>query len=106
MTRCFFLSSVAALGLAISGCERSAPSSSGETKSETGTSHLEAHDSEAVLVKTKSGVAMVYIPAGQFAMGSDRGEADERPTHRVKLSAFLMDQSEVTHEMFAKVQLP
>jgi formylglycine-generating enzyme required for sulfatase activity len=39
-------------------------------------------------------------------MGNDHGEADERPAHRVKLSAFLMDEFEVTHELFTKVQLP
>src|SRR5262249_39747306 len=106
MTRCFFLSSVAALGLAVAGCERSATSSGGEAKTEARKPHSEVHDSAAVVVKTKSGVPMVYILGGQFTMGSDRGEVDELPAHRVQLNAFLMDQSEVTHEMFAKVQLP
>lgn len=39
-------------------------------------------------------------------MGSDRGNPDEAPTHKVKVSPFLMDKYEVTQEMFAKVQLP
>jgi formylglycine-generating enzyme required for sulfatase activity len=39
-------------------------------------------------------------------MGHDRGNPDEAPAHRVKVSSFMMDKSEVTQEMFAKVQLP
>lgn len=39
-------------------------------------------------------------------MGSDRGNPDEGPAHKVKVSPFLMDKYEVTQEMFAKVQLP
>jgi formylglycine-generating enzyme required for sulfatase activity len=49
---------------------------------------------------------MVSLPAGEFLMGSDRANADEAPAHKVKVSAFLIDKFEVTHEMFAKAQLP
>ncbi|MBI4664091.1 MAG: SUMF1/EgtB/PvdO family nonheme iron enzyme [Verrucomicrobia bacterium] len=55
---------------------------------------------------TSSGVEMIYLPGGEFKMGSDEGNADEAPAHRVKVSAFLIDKFEVTHEMFAKAQLP
>jgi len=57
-------------------------------------------------VVTKSGVAMVFLPGGEFMMGTSQGNADEGPAHKVKLSSFLMDKHLVTHEMFAKVQLP
>jgi formylglycine-generating enzyme required for sulfatase activity len=57
-------------------------------------------------VVTKSGVPMIYLPGGEFTMGSDRGSADEAPAHRVRLSPFLMDTFEVSHDLFAKVQLP
>jgi formylglycine-generating enzyme required for sulfatase activity len=49
---------------------------------------------------------MVCLPGGTFLMGNDRDNPDEAPAHKVQLSAFLMDKFEVTHEMFAKVQLP
>jgi formylglycine-generating enzyme required for sulfatase activity len=49
---------------------------------------------------------MVYLPGGEFTMGNDRGNPDEAPAHKVKVSPFLMDKYEVTQEMFAKVQLP
>ena len=38
----------------------------------------------------------VLIPAGTFIMGSADGEPREKPPHRVKLSAFCMDKTEVT----------
>jgi len=57
-------------------------------------------------VVTPSGVPMVYVPGGEFTMGSSQGNPDEAPPHQVKLSGFLMDKFEVTHELFAKVQLP
>jgi formylglycine-generating enzyme required for sulfatase activity len=55
---------------------------------------------------TKSGVEMVYLPGGEFTMGSDKESPDEAPAHRVRVGGFLMDKFEVTHEMFVKAQLP
>jgi formylglycine-generating enzyme len=49
---------------------------------------------------------MIALPGGEFLMGTDRGNPDEAPAHKVTLSPFLMDKLEVTHEMFAKAQLP
>jgi formylglycine-generating enzyme required for sulfatase activity len=43
---------------------------------------------------------MVLIPAGEFLMGDDRGEDDEKPAHRVRLSAFTMDVCEVTQQSY------
>ncbi|MGI8998007.1 MAG: caspase family protein, partial [Pyrinomonadaceae bacterium] len=32
------------------------------------------------------GIELVYVPAGSFMMGSENGEADEKPVHRVTIS--------------------
>lgn len=50
--------------------------------------------------KDKAG--MVRIPAGTLNMGGDNDQADrnELPKHKVGLSAFYMDESEVTNEAF------
>jgi len=40
--------------------------------------------------------AMVSIPAGSFMMGSNDGDADEKPVHRVSVAGFSMDVTEVT----------
>jgi formylglycine-generating enzyme required for sulfatase activity len=52
------------------------------------------------VVKTKSGSDMVLIPAGQFTMGIKDGPVDAKPEHVVKIDAFLMDQHEITQEIY------
>jgi len=85
---------VIAAALLVSGCSRGSAESSGP-----------GSRAGAVEIVTNSGIAMVYIPAGQFTMGTNQGAADEGPAHNVAISAFLMDKFEVTQEMFAKLQL-
>ncbi len=50
-------------------------------------------------------MSLVYVPAGEFLMGSsaqDRGaDPDEFPLHTVFLDAFWIGQTEVTNAMFA-----
>jgi sulfatase modifying factor 1 len=101
MPRLFML---AALMMVLNGCEKSGPSS--ETKATQEGTAAKSSDSGPREVTTKSGVKMVSLPGGDFTMGNERGNPDESPAHKVKLSAFLMDKFEVTHEMFAKAQLP
>jgi formylglycine-generating enzyme required for sulfatase activity len=50
--------------------------------------------------RKKDRMLMVYVPAGDFIMGSDIGEDDEKPEHTVSLPAFWIDQTEVTNGMF------
>ena len=44
---------------------------------------------------------MVLIPAGEFQMGSNSGDSDERPIHSVYIDAFYMDEYEVTNAEYA-----
>jgi len=62
------------------------------------------------------GMVMVYVPAGEFLMGSEystepqaakteRGRfvvKNEDPQHTVTLDAFWIDQTEITQEMYAQ----
>ena len=48
------------------------------------------------------GAPMVWVPAGEFTMGSDQGDDDEQPIHRVFLDSFYLDTFEVTNGQFAK----
>jgi formylglycine-generating enzyme len=45
---------------------------------------------------------MIWIPGGEFVMGSDSPEAkkDEKPPHRVKVDGFWMDETPVTNRQF------
>lgn len=47
---------------------------------------------------------MVEIPAGSFDMGSDSGESDEKPVHRVTLAkSFALGKTEVTQAQWRTV---
>jgi formylglycine-generating enzyme len=50
----------------------------------------------------KDGVPMALVPAGEFTMGSDKGDDDEQPIHRVFLDSYYIDKFEVTNGRFAK----
>src|SRR5262249_52339547 len=45
---------------------------------------------------------MVWVPGGEFTMGTDSapGQPDERPAHRVRVSGFWMDATDVTNAQF------
>ena len=89
-----------------SGCSKPESGAPGATASTPAPEPAATASSGVTEVVTKSGIEMVYLPSGEFTMGSDTGNPDEAPAHRVKLTGFLMDKYEVTQEMFAQVQLP
>jgi formylglycine-generating enzyme required for sulfatase activity len=45
---------------------------------------------------------LVFVPTGEFLMGSSTGMADEQPVHKVVLDAYWVDQTEITNAMYAK----
>jgi formylglycine-generating enzyme required for sulfatase activity len=45
---------------------------------------------------------MVLVPGGTFSMGSNTGDAFERPSHTVVMAPFFMDITEVTCEAYAR----
>jgi len=53
-------------------------------------------------VSPADGMLLVYVPEGQYTMGSDSGDTDERPEHAVYLDSFWIDQTEVTNAMYAR----
>ena len=52
-------------------------------------------------IRTPDGMTMIYIPAGEFEMGSEDAD-EEKPIHTVYLDAFWVDQTEITNAMFRK----
>jgi formylglycine-generating enzyme required for sulfatase activity len=46
------------------------------------------------------GENLVYVPAGEFKMGSENGNDDEKTVHTVYLDAFWIDQTEVTNKQY------
>jgi formylglycine-generating enzyme required for sulfatase activity len=58
-------------------------------------------------VSPKDDMVMVYAPAGEFLMGSDKtkdrdAEDNELPQHTVYLDAFWIDQTEVTNAQYER----
>ena len=43
---------------------------------------------------------MVLIPSGEFQMGSNNGDDDEKPVHTVYIDAFYIDKYEVTNAQY------
>lgn len=51
-------------------------------------------------VSDRDGMILLYVPEGDFTMGSEAGQDDMKPVHIVYLDAFWIDQIEVTNAMF------
>ena len=52
-------------------------------------------------VSDKDGMTLVYVPEGEFEMGSQDGLSNEKPVHTVYLNAYWIDRTEVTNTMFS-----
>ncbi len=50
-----------------------------------------------------TGMEFVWIPAGKLRLGSEEGEADERPVRSVSLRGFWMGRTEVTQGQWKSV---
>jgi len=49
----------------------------------------------------KDGSVLVWISGGEFTMGSDKGDDDEKPPHKVRIKGFWLGKYEVTNKQFA-----
>jgi formylglycine-generating enzyme required for sulfatase activity len=80
-------------GLLLTGC-----------KKEDATGPSQSAPSAAVkTITTPTGIEMIQIPAGSFTMGSDTGDDDEKPPHKVNITSFFMDRYEVTQKAFTSL---
>jgi formylglycine-generating enzyme required for sulfatase activity len=52
-------------------------------------------------ISEKDGMTMVFIPAGDFLLGTNTGQPDEKLEHIVYLDAFWIDKTEVTNSMYS-----
>jgi formylglycine-generating enzyme required for sulfatase activity len=95
MRRCIQLPLLAACAVLLSGCDKGVPGAGNKTG-----------ESASLEVMTASGTAMVYVAGGSFTMGSNKGNPDEMPPHKVSVGSFLMDKYEVTSAQYITAQLP
>jgi formylglycine-generating enzyme len=88
--------------IGLTGCKQEAPTSpnSGRASNEPSSSAKEVGVDPASKPPGPAPEGMVWIPGGAFYMGSNEGQVDERPIHKVTLSGFWMDKTEVTNAQF------
>ncbi len=60
---------------------------------------IESDVSNSVL--NKLGIALVLVEGGSFQMGSDFGQYDEEPIHRISVDDFYMGKTEVTRKQYS-----
>jgi formylglycine-generating enzyme required for sulfatase activity len=66
-------------------------------KAEAKRKELEALKRPGAVVKNSIGMELVYVPPGSFMMGSNNGQSDEKPVHRVTIGeGFFIGRYEVT----------
>jgi len=56
----------------------------------------------STMTSEKDDMTLLYVPAGEFMMGSDNGALNQYPAHVVNLDAFWIDETEVTNAMYNK----
>lgn len=55
---------------------------------------------DGVFTSPADGMVMLFVPAGDFKMGSLKGLTDEQPQHDVYLDAYFIDKTEITNSMY------
>jgi formylglycine-generating enzyme required for sulfatase activity len=63
---------------------------------------MESEVLTTAIIWDADGKEMIYIPGGEFVMGSDDGRASERPAHKVRVDAFYIDRYPVTNEEYKR----
>jgi formylglycine-generating enzyme required for sulfatase activity len=64
--------------------------------------HFQTSSTDKNIISKVDGMELIYVPTGDFVMGSENGAADESPKHEIYLDAFWIDKTEVTNEMYRK----
>jgi len=85
----------------LSGCA-TLNSDSSENKDLTITRKADLQEIGKSKVSSIDGMNLVYVPSGDFLMGTEIGLTDEQPVHKVYLDAYWVDQTEVTNSMYAR----
>ena len=95
--------------MVLAGCKMEAEAQHAHTFCEWEVKEIATEARQVIKVCTECGytqevVDFVYIPAGEFQMGSTRGDADNKTVHGVKISkGFFMGKYEVTQEEYSYI---
>jgi formylglycine-generating enzyme required for sulfatase activity len=94
---------VATLVLGLGAKSKNLDKQTGETskKQATGNNSDSTPENKTIICE-KDGAEMIFIPAGEFSMGTDGGYADEKPEHSVFVDGFYLYKYEVTVSQYKK----
>ncbi len=56
----------------------------------------------SIVLWAQPDTSFVFVKGGTFRMGSNDGQQDERPQHRVRVSDFYVSRTEITNAQFVK----
>nr|HPL82324.1 SUMF1/EgtB/PvdO family nonheme iron enzyme [Anaerolineaceae bacterium] len=56
----------------------------------------------SIMIREEDGMEMVFVPAGEFEMGSDDGDSDEYPVRQIYMDAYWIDKFEVSNAQYAR----
>ena len=78
-----------------------AAASASATPTKPGATSAPVHEQEQPVERGVDGMVMVYVPAGEFLMGSDESPfPQEKPQHLVTLDGFWIDRVEVSNAQY------
>jgi formylglycine-generating enzyme required for sulfatase activity len=72
------------------------------TSCRSGNSESDIPSTPSQMVSSIDGMELVYVPGGEFEMGSEDGDSDSKPVHTVYVDAFYLYETEVTNAMYAE----
>jgi formylglycine-generating enzyme required for sulfatase activity len=87
-------------GVMLCGCNSANANSSGNDKKLT-VAKADLRNLGTTKTSSIDRMTMVYVPAGEFLMGSKTGMTDEQPLHKVDLDAYWVDRTEITNAMYS-----
>ena len=90
------------VGMALIGCKLTPTPTQAPTEEPTAEGPPASASLGDIWTRPTDGMVMVYAPAGEFEMGSTKGDDDEQPVHTVALDGFWIDRTEVTHAQYER----
>jgi formylglycine-generating enzyme required for sulfatase activity len=91
------------LGILLGACTGLTATQARPSPAATPLSAPSESDTTPAIEASENGQAgMLYVPEGEYLMGSDEDSAEESPAHNVHLDAFWIDRTEVTYAQFAR----
>lgn len=96
-----FMVAASVLALSMSGCSAISMDST-ESRNLTITRETDVEEIGRTKVASVDNMTLMYVPAGEFLMGTETGLTDEQPIHKVYLDSYWIDQTEISNAMYAK----